>query len=84
MKFPKWSLFLFPIPTIVVTALFPILVIAVAVAVAIWAVIAGLKAAATKTQGRPALGENEVQAIAAPDGYRWQDPQTRVHDDDAA
>jgi hypothetical protein len=84
MKFPKWLLFLFPIPAIVVTAMFPILVIVVAVAVAIWAVIAGQKAAATKTQDKPALGENEVQANAAPDGHRRQDPQTRVHDDDAA
>jgi hypothetical protein len=82
MQFPKWSLFLFPIPAIVVTAMFPILVIVVAVAVAIWAVIAGQTAAATKPQDKPALGENEVQANAAPD--RRQDPQTRVHDDDAA
>jgi hypothetical protein len=84
MKFPQWSLFLFPIPAIVVTTMFPILVIVVAVAVAIWAVIARQKAAATKTQDKPAVGENDVQAIAAPDGYRRQDPRTRVHDDDAA
>ena len=67
MRFPKWSLFLFPIPAIVVTAMFPILIIVVAVAVAIWAFIAAEKAGATKTQDKPALGENEVQAIAAPD-----------------
>ena len=67
MRFPKWSLFLFPIPAIVVTAMFPILIIVVAVAVAIWAFIAAEKAGATKTRDKPALGENEVQAIAAPD-----------------
>jgi xanthosine utilization system XapX-like protein len=84
MKFPKWALFLFPIPAIVVIAMFPILAIVVGLAVAIWAFIAAEKAAATKTQDKPALGENEVQAIAAPDRCRRQDPQTRVHDDDAA
>jgi len=39
----------------------------VAVAVAIWAFIAAQKAAAEKPQDRLALGENEVQGIAAPD-----------------
>lgn len=83
MQFPKWSLFLFPIPAIVVTAMFPIVIIVVAVAVAIWAVIAGQKAAATKPQDKPALGENEVQAIAAPDEPTKTGP-TQSSDADAA
>lgn len=83
MQFPKWSLFLFPIPAIVVIALFPILVIVVAVAVAIWAVIAGQKATATKPQDKLALGENEVQAIAAPDEPTRVGP-TQPSDADAA
>ncbi|MGA8310547.1 MAG: hypothetical protein WB755_11000 [Terriglobales bacterium] len=83
MQFPKWSLFLFPIPAIVVTAMFPILVIIVAVAVAIWAFVAAEEAAATKTQDKPALGENEVQPIAAPDGPTRTGP-TQPSDADAA
>jgi len=67
MKFPKWSLFLFPILAIVLITMFPILPMVVAVAVAIWAFIAAQKAAAEKPQDRLALGENEVQGIAAPD-----------------
>jgi len=67
MKFPIWSLFLFPILAIVLITMFPILAIVVAVAVAIWAFIAAQKVAATKPQDKLALGENEVQAIAAPD-----------------
>ena len=67
MKFPKWSLFLFPILAIVLITMFPIPATVVAVAVAIWAFIAAQKAAAEKPQDRLALGENEVQGIAAPD-----------------
>ena len=67
MKLPKWSLFLFPILAIVLITMFPILAMVVAVAVAIWAFIAAQKAAAEKPQDRLALGENEVQGIAAPD-----------------
>ena len=83
MRFPKWSLFLFPIPAIVVTAMFPIVIIVVAVAVAIWAFIAAEKAGATKTQDKQALGENEVQAIAAPD-ESTRTGLTRPSDTDAA
>ncbi len=67
MKFPTWSLFLFPILAIVLIIMFPVLAIAVSVSVAIWAFIAAQKAAATKPQDKLALGENELQAIAAPD-----------------
>jgi hypothetical protein len=67
MKFPTWSLLVFPILAIVLIIMLPILAIAVAVSVAIWAFIAAQKAAATKTQDKRALGENEVQALAAPD-----------------
>jgi hypothetical protein len=66
MKFPKWSLFVFPILAIVLIIMLPILAIAVSVSVAIWAFIAAQKAAATKMQDNLALGENDVQAIAAP------------------
>jgi hypothetical protein len=52
MKFPKWSLFVLPILAIVLISMFPIPAIAVAVSVAIWAVIAAQKAAATKMQGK--------------------------------
>ena len=83
MRFPKWSLFLFPIPAIVVTAMFPIVIIVVAVAVAIWAFIAAEKAGATKTQDKPALGENEVQAIALLTN-RQERGLTRPSDTDAA
>jgi hypothetical protein len=83
MQFPKWSLFLFPIPAIAVTAMFPVLVIVVAVAVAIWAVIAGRKATATKSQDKPALGENEVHATAALDEPTKTGP-TQSSDADAA
>lgn len=67
MKFPKWSLFLFPILAIVLITMFPIPAMVVAVAVAIWAFIAAQKAAGEKPQDKLALGENEVQGIAAPD-----------------
>jgi hypothetical protein len=82
MKFPKWSLLVFPILAILLISMFPILAIVVALSVAIWAIIAAEKAAATKPQENLALGENEVQAIAAPDGYRQepQDLQTGVHE----
>ena len=52
MKFPTWSLLVFPILAIVLIIMFPIPAIAVAVSVAIWAVIAAQKAAATKTQDK--------------------------------
>jgi len=68
MKFPTWSLLVFPILAIVLIIMLPILAIAVSVSVAIWAFIAAQKAAATKTQDKLALGENEVQTLAAPDG----------------
>ena len=67
MQFSRWSLFLFPILAIVLITMFPIPAMVVAVAVAIWAFIAAQKAAAEKPQDRLALGENEVQGIAAPD-----------------
>ena len=50
MKFPKWSLFLFPILVIVLITMFPVLAIVVAVAVATWVVIAVQKAAGTNPQ----------------------------------
>jgi uncharacterized membrane protein len=68
MKFPEWSLFVFPILVIVLISMFPILAIVVAVSVAIWAAIAARETAATEPQNKLALGENEVQVIAAPDG----------------
>ena len=83
MKFPKWSLFLFPILAIVLITMFPILAIVVAVAVATWVVIAAQKAAATKPQNKLALGENELQAIAAPDEPTRTGP-TQPSDADAA
>jgi hypothetical protein len=67
MQLSTWSLFLFPILAIVLITMFPIPAMVVAVAVAIWAFIAAQKAAAEKPQDRLALGENEVQGIAAPD-----------------
>ena len=67
MEFPKWSLFLFPVLAIVLITMFPVLAIVVAVAAATWVVIALQKAAATKPQDILARGENEHQAIAAPD-----------------
>jgi hypothetical protein len=67
MKFPTWSLFLFPILAIVLIIMFPIPAMVVGVAVAIWAFVVAQKAAAEKPQDRLALGENEVQGIAAPD-----------------
>jgi len=82
MKFPKWSLFLFPILAIVLITMFPVLAIVVTVAVATWVVIAGQKAAATK-QDKLALGENELQAIAAPDEPTRTGP-TQPSDADAA
>jgi uncharacterized membrane protein len=84
MKFPKWSLFLFPILAIVLITMFPILAIVVTVAVATWVVIAAQKAAAaTKPQDKLALGENELQAIAAPDEPTTTGP-TQPSDADAA
>jgi flagellar basal body-associated protein FliL len=83
MKFPTWSLLVFPILGIVLILMLPILAIAVAVSVAIWAFIAAQKAAATQTQDKLALGENEVQAIAAPDGPTRTAP-TQPSDADAA
>ena len=74
MKFPKWSLFFFPILAIVLITMFPVLAIVVAVAVAIWVVIAVQKAAATKPQDKLALGENELQEIVAPDEPRRTGP----------
>lgn len=62
MKFPKWSLFLFPILAIVLITMFPVLAIVVAVAVGTWVVIAVQEAAATKPQNKLALGENELQS----------------------
>ena len=70
MKFPEWSLFVFPILVIGLISMFPILAILVAVSVAIWAAIAAQKAAAAKPQDKLALGKNQVQAIAAPDGLQ--------------
>ncbi|MGC2181649.1 MAG: hypothetical protein WA637_00045 [Terriglobales bacterium] len=67
MKFPKWSLFLIPVLAIILITMFPVLAIVVAVAAATWVVIALQKAAATKPQDKLAFGENELQAIAAPD-----------------
>jgi hypothetical protein len=67
MNFSKWLLLVFPILAIVLISMFPIAAIVVAVAVAIWAFIAAQKAAGEKPQDKLALGENEVQAIAAPD-----------------
>jgi hypothetical protein len=83
MMFPKWSLFLFPILAIVLITMFPILAIVVAVAVATWVVIAVQKAAATKPHDKLALGENELQAIAAPDEPTKMGP-TQPSDADAA
>jgi len=83
MKFPKWSLFLFPILAIVLITMFPVLAIVVAVAVATWVVIAVQKAAATKPQDKLALGENELQATAAPDEPTRTGP-TQPSDADAA
>ena len=50
MKFPKWSLLLFPILAIVLITMFPVLAIGVAVAVGTWVVIAVQTAAGTKPQ----------------------------------
>ena len=83
MKFPKWSLFLFPILAIVLITMFPVLAIGVAMAVATWIVIAVQTAAATKPQDRLVLGENEIQAIAAPDEPTETGP-TQRRDADAA
>ena len=83
MKFPKWSLFLFPILAIVLITMFPVLAIVVAVAVATWVVIAVQKAAATKPQDKLAPAENELQAIAAPDELTRTGP-TQPSDSDAA
>ena len=83
MTFPTWSLLVFPILAIVLISMFPIPAIAVAVSVAIWAVIAAQKAAATKPQDKLALGENEVQELAAPDGPTKTGP-TQPSDADAA
>ena len=83
MKFPKWSLLLFPILAIVLITMFPVLAIVVAVAVATWVVIAVQKAAGTNPQDELALGENEVQAIAAPDEPTETGP-TEPSDADAA
>lgn len=63
MKFPKWSLLVFPILAILLFIMFPIPAIVVAVLVATWAVIAAQKAAATKPQDELALGENEVKPL---------------------
>jgi hypothetical protein len=86
MKFPKWSLFVFPILAIVLISMFPIPAIAVAASVAIWALIAAQRAAATKPQDEPALGENEVQATAAlmDTDKNGKISKTRVQDADAA
>ncbi len=83
MTFPTWSLLVFPILAIVLISMFPIPAIAVAVSVAIWAVIAAQKAAATKPEDKLALGENEVQELAAPDGPTKTGP-TQPSDADAA
>ena len=83
MKFPKWSLFVFPILAILLITMFPILAIVVAVSVATRVVIAAQKTAGTKPQDKLALGENEVQAIAAPDGPTRTGP-TQPTDADAA
>jgi uncharacterized membrane protein len=83
MTFRTWSLLVFPILAIVLIIMLPILAIAVSVSVAIWALIAAEKAAATKTQDKLALGENEVQALAAPDGPTRPGP-TQPSDADAA
>ena len=83
MKFPKWSLSLFPILAIVLITMFPVLAIVVAVAVATWVVVALQKAAATKPQDKLALGENELQEIAAPDAPTRTGP-TQPSDADAA
>jgi hypothetical protein len=53
------------------------------VAVATWVVIAVQKAAATKPHDKLALGENELQAIAAPDEPTKMGP-TQPSDADAA
>jgi uncharacterized membrane protein len=83
MKFPKWSLFVFPILAILLITMFPILAIVVAVSVATWVVIDAKKTAGTKPQDNLGLGENEVQAIAAPDGPKRTGP-TQPTDADAA
>jgi hypothetical protein len=83
MKFPTWSLLVFPILAIVLITMFPILAIVVAVAVATWAFIAAQKAAATEPLDKLALGENELQAIAAPDESTKTGP-TQPSDADAA
>jgi hypothetical protein len=83
MKFPTWSLLVFPILAILLISMYPILAIVIAVVVAIWAFIAAQKAAATKTQDELALGENEVQALADPDGPTRTGP-TQPSDADAA
>ena len=62
MTFPTWSLLVFPILAILLISMFPILAIVVAVSVAIWAVIAGQKAA-TKPRDNLALRENEVKLL---------------------
>ena len=68
MTFPKWSLLVFSnlVLAILLISMFPILAIVAPVSVAIWLLIAAHKVAATKPQDKLALGENEVQAIAAP------------------
>jgi hypothetical protein len=83
MKFSTWSLLVFPILAIVLILMLPILAIAVAVSVAIWAFIAAQKTAGTKPQDNLGFGENEVQAIAAPDGPTRTGP-TQPSDADAA
>jgi hypothetical protein len=82
MKFPKWSLLVFPILAILLFIMFPIPAIVVAVLVATWAVIAAQKAAATKPQDELALGENEVKPLLLlmVTGKKRQDLQTGVHE----
>jgi len=87
MRFPTWSLLVFPILAIVLIIMLPILAIAVPVSVGR---DLGLDSRTKSKQLRRRRitwrSENEVQAIAAPDGYRQerQDLQTRGHDADAA
>ena len=63
MKFPTWSLLVFPILAIVLIIMFPIPAIAVAASFAIWALIAAQRAAATKPPDKPALGENDTHMV---------------------
>jgi len=57
MKFPKWSLLVFPILAILLFIMFPIPAIVVAVLVATWAVIAALRECRDVTPGS-ALNKN--------------------------